>query len=355
MKTRQLNAALTTMYFLIESGRRQLRSDQDDFVRKAIASLNPCILDYFSQLVAKIRWSDESEVPFTKIMLVLWKSVLLIFGDSDVLASCKKSLSKDAPTDKDSILYASPLDYHVFRQEITSKYPAYNPPPPLIPLENNNNSILPPQKGLERRPQSQDNLQGLGNVEVSQASIFNQPVHIATPAPSPPPSPAGPGGKGGKKQNYQTNQNFPFLYPPLDSNSNELGGKGKAEQQDKLVGKKWEGGDVPASIVEAGQLFASRMRMSRAVQQLWDVREEFIRFERGWEQEPVPKNGDAPDVDEDFQKLDLDSTSSMDEDEDTKEEMNAASSLGAGRETDDPEALVRLEAVESYFVGRPLS
>jgi hypothetical protein len=116
----------------------------------------------------------------------------------------------------------------------------------------------------------------------TKGSIFHQPVHIATPAPSPPPSPVGPGGKAGKKQNYQTNQNFPFLYPPLDSSSNTIGGKGSTEIQDLMVGKKWEGSDVPYSIIEAGELFASRMRMTRAMRQLWKQRDLFVKYERGW-------------------------------------------------------------------------
>lgn len=185
---------------------------------------------------------------------------------------------------REGFITASPLDYHLFRQEITSKYPAYSPPQPLVPIEPENNSILPPLPNHASRRTSQESLRSRTgpDVTLNPGSIFNQPVHIATPAPSPPPSPAGPGGKGGKKQNYQTNQNFPFLYPPLDDTSNTVGGKGSAELQDKLVGKRWEGGDVPTSIQEAGELFASRMRMSRPIRQLWDVREQFIRHERGW-------------------------------------------------------------------------
>ena len=145
-----------------------------------------------------------------------------------------------------SFITASPLDYHLFRQEITSKYPAYCPPPPLVPIEEENNSILPPLPNHPSRQASQENLRMApgANVNGAGTSIFHQPVHIATPAPSPPPSPAGPGGKGGKKQNYQTNQNFPFLYPPLDGTSNTVGGKGNAELQDQLVGKRWEGSDI---------------------------------------------------------------------------------------------------------------
>jgi hypothetical protein len=134
------------------------------------------------------------------------------------------------------------------------------------------------------------------NVNSSGASILHQPVHIATPAPSPPPSPPV-GGKAGKKQNYQTNQNFPFMYPPLDSTSNSAGGKGAAGLQELLVGRKWEGSDIPRSILEAGDLFAKRMRMTRAMRQLWDEREKFLKFERGW---------DGEDDDVDVDELDLD-------------------------------------------------
>lgn len=184
------------------------------------------------------------------------------------------------------LITASPLDYHLFRQEIISKYPAYSPPPPLFPLEPETNSILPPLKNSQSKfgttssnmftPAGPANLNGTG------ASIFHQPVHIATPAPSPPPSPAGSGGKGGKKQNYQTNQMFPFLYPPLDGFSNNIGGKGAAEMQDLLVAKKWEGSDVPASILEAAELFAQRMKTTRAMKQLWTERVMFMKYERGW-------------------------------------------------------------------------
>ena len=211
--------------------------------------------------------------------------LLLDFGRCKDLQACKSALRTDGDLDKnknEAILTASPLDYHAFRQEITSKYPAYNPPMPLVPLEINNNTMLPPLLNHMSPSSSQDNLQALGAINGPSGSIFHQPVHIATPAPSPPPTPGGPGGKGGKKQNYQTNQNFPFLYPPLDSSSNDVGGKGNAELQDRLVGKQWHGSDIPASILEAAQLFHSRMRMSRPLRQLWDVREEFIRYERGW-------------------------------------------------------------------------
>ncbi len=247
-----------------------------------------------------------------------------------------------------SFITASPLDYHLFRQEITSKYPAYCPPPPLVPIEEENNSILPPLPNHPSRQVSQENLRTAAGANASGAgrSIFHQPVHIATPAPSPPPSPAGPGGKGGKKQNYQTNQNFPFLYPPLDGTSNTVGGKGNADLQDQLVGKRWEGSDVPASILEAGQLFASRMRMSRSIRQLWDIREKYVEYERGWN-----RSRDDSDSLLEYSELEND-------DSDVQAEAERSRSSAHSRkeehkqekETDNIEVQRRLNSINSFYV-----
>ncbi|KAL2132322.1 hypothetical protein VTI74DRAFT_3958 [Chaetomium olivicolor] len=251
-------------------------------VRQKLLALNPGLISFMLQITTKLRWDESGILPQTQIFLLFWKSILLVFGGSKEIAETKDATSETKGCDDKDTITASPLDYHVFRQEITSKYPAYVPPQPLLPLEANQNTILPQLPNHPTRNNGSNGIipgppgQGVG------ASILHQPVHIATPAPSPPPSP-GVGGKGGKKQNYQTNQNFPFMYPPLDATSNSAGGKGAAGLQDLLVGRKWEGSDVPASILEAGELFSKRVRMSRATRQLWDEREEFLKFERGYE------------------------------------------------------------------------
>ncbi|KZF21395.1 N1221-domain-containing protein [Xylona heveae TC161] len=288
LEIRELRASLTLLYFLIEAGRWQCEFGEKTSLRDELSSLEPNFLVFLVKMIAKFRWDEAPELPLHKLLLLFWKSVLLIFGGNKDLQGARTALK--AGSDRvdeygDPLITASPLDYHLFRQEITSKYPAYNPPPPLLPLEPENNSILPP---LSTHPDRANNnsanmIYGSGPGNVNKGgSILHQPVHIATPAPSPPPSPVGPGGKAGKKQNYQTNQNFPFLYPPLDSTSNNIGGKGGADMQDILVGKRWEGSDIPASILEAGVLFASRMRMTRAMRQLWEERERFMKYERGW-------------------------------------------------------------------------
>ncbi|GAP84042.1 putative protein required for hyphal anastomosis [Rosellinia necatrix] len=274
-----------------------------EIVRNQLVSLQPLLPIYMLTVTTKFRFLEPKEdsiiVPHAQAYLMLWKSILLVFGGTREIDETKQALRESNTDDKDkNVITASPLDYHVFRQEITSKYPAYVPPQSKIPLDADNISLLPP---LPNHPTRNNGSNGIlpapPGMQSGGASILHQPVHIATPAPSPPPSPAI-GGKVGKKQNYQTNQNFPFLYPPLDETSNSAGGKGAAGFQQALVGRKWEGSDVPASILEAGELFSKRVRMTRATRQLWEQRQLFQRFERGW---------DLPDNESDMiTDLDLD-------------------------------------------------
>lgn len=277
---------------------------------------------------------------------------MLVFGGAKDLQRVKKATSELSENQDKQTITASPLDYHVFRQEITSKYPAYVPPRPAIPLEDENTSLLPPLPQHTTRNNSANGIIPVPpNLQNGGASILHQPVHIATPAPSPPPSP-GVGGKGGKKQNYQTNQNFPFMYPPLDATSNSAGGKGLAALDD-IINRKWEGSDIPASILEAGELFSTRVRMTRATRQLWDEREGFLKFERGWEPEQD---------DDDIEELDLDELT-VEEKELLKEVKNAdkeaqiptapeeAVDYGPRQDELNERDRRRLEAIESFYVS----
>ncbi|KAL4735996.1 hypothetical protein BDV11DRAFT_173349 [Aspergillus similis] len=346
---REANLVLTAFYLMVETARMQeTRDPKHTPLKDAITALEPDLMVFLIEIIARLRWDDASNVPLTRIILLFWKCILLFFGGSDMLKQAKEALEpafdsgKNDPARRTPFLTASPLDYHNFRQEITSKYPAYNPPPPVIPLELENNSILPPLPQHPSRSYSSNGLfSGVGpSVAGGNGSILHQSVHIATPAPSPPPSPIGPGGKAGKKQNYQTNQNFPFMYPPLDNSSNNLGGKGSTEMQDMLVGKKWDGSDVPASVIEAGHLFSTHVKMTRAMRQLWEERERFMKYDRGWHAERAYATGDADAEDEivdDLEEFSLD------------EKKTPKSDPPMEKETDNEEVQKRLDAVESFY------
>ncbi|KAH8431377.1 FAR11/STRIP family protein [Aspergillus melleus] len=351
---REANLVLTAFYLLVETGRRQeARNEKHTPLRDSIMDLNPNLLVFLVEIISRLRWDDSANVPLTRIILLFWKSLLLFFGGSDSLKKAKEELEpafeerEKSSSGRTPFLTASPLDYHVFRQEITSKYPAYNPPPLVVPLELENNSILPPLPQHPSRTTTSNGLfSGVGpSVSGGNGSILHQSVHIATPAPSPPPSPIGPGGKAGKKQNYQTNQNFPFMYPPLDDSSNDIGGKGTAEIQDVLVGKRWEGSDVPASIIEAGKLFSTHVKMTRAMRQLWEERERFMKYDRGWyldDNEGPSDEGIDMELTEDLQDLDL-------QEKKKNNSRQASPDRAPQKETDNEDIQRRLDAVESFY------
>lgn len=319
----EVSLCFSCVYIILESARSRVSTASGKKIREQVVALQPSFLVFMTRTISRLRWDERYNMPLMHAVLILWKSLLLVFGDTkNDLERIKGILQPRVdPFSADAckpILTASPLDYHLFRQEITSKYPAYNPPLPLIPLETDQRSILPP---LPHHANRADNFDAFHKNNHPNGSIMHQPVHIATPAPSPPPSPGGPGGKGGKKQNYQTNQNFPFLYPPLGSDSNNIGGKGSTEHQDSSVGRKWEGSDIPASILEAGELFASRMRMTRAMRQLWKERDLFMTYDRGWDAERSTEKESKEDKKEAIEQDRL----------------------------QDPELQDRMDAVEDYF------
>ncbi|KKY19129.1 putative pheromone-dependent cell cycle arrest protein far11 [Phaeomoniella chlamydospora] len=356
---REITILMSSWYLIIEIARKQLDDGVVPHLRKAIICLKPNVLVFLVDVIASLRWNEQSNIPLTKLLLLFWKTLLLIFGGDNALQQTKNILQpkKDLFSADAShpILTASPLDYHFFRQEITSKYPAYNPPPPLIPLELEHKSILPPLPNHPSRANTAANaFGGMGPADTNTNSIFHQPVHIATPAPSPPPSPIGPGGKAGKKQNYQTNQNFPLLYPPLDNTSNEIGGKGSSNLQDTLVSKRWEGSDVPASIIEAGQLFASRMRMTRAMRQLWTERELSMKDDRGWLHQPKKLPGSESSITPDEQKKDVDGEDAPPGvadggEKQTKSNVPVEDKEDHLEETNDPETNTRLRLIEDFY------
>ncbi|KAL6719679.1 Factor arrest protein 11 [Lecanora helva] len=354
LKQLEVNQTLTTLYLIVETRRSQYGHGPFTFDE----SLDSSLVQLLIRMISKLRWDENSYIPLPKarkILLLFWKSALLVLGSFESVAESKAALRQEDEGQEnqhdESIITASPLDYHLFRQEITSKYPAYSPPAPLVPIEDQNNSILPPLSTHPSRQENQEILQPTASdVGSTNNSIFNQPVHIATPAPSPPPSPAGPGGKGGKKQNYQTNQNFPFLYPPLDDASNGTSSRTNTALQGQVDGGSWEGRDVPASILEAGQLFASRMRMSRSIRQLWDVREKYIKYERGWH----GLSGETNHSSRKISKIDADDEKENEQDSDDRSDGRADKEVeqaktGPDRDLDDRALQRRLAAIDDFY------
>ncbi|GKT85004.1 LOW QUALITY PROTEIN: required for hyphal anastomosis [Colletotrichum tofieldiae] len=242
-----------------------------------IVSLKPGLVDFMSIAASKLRWDDGNLMPSSQIFLLFWKTILLVFGGTQEIDETKKATSESPNAKSKDVITASPLDYHVFRQELTSKYPAYVPPRTLIPSSRRTRLSCPlclttPPELVRRWESYRDHptRKAVALLSCTSQSISLHLLlrHLRLPV------------LGARA----TNQNFPFMYPPLDGTSNSAGGKGGAGLQEQLVGRRWEGSDIPASILEAGELFSKRVRMTRATRQLWEERESFLKFERGWKQ-----------------------------------------------------------------------
>ena len=87
------------------------------------------------------------------------------------------------------------------------------------------------------------------------------------------------------------------------------------------------------------------MRMSRSIRQLWDVREKFIEYERGWnrskDDHDLLHEDSETENDDDNPKGSAEPHSARSRDEETKRE----------KETDNEEVQRRLDAVNSFYVG----
>jgi hypothetical protein len=256
-KLEEVKFSMTVFYFILESCRI---TDEEDLAT-SLSELSPPILPYFTELIARLRWTMADDFPMRNVLLLFWKCILCLFGGRAKLETAKNFIKVhyNLPTthDPDDVITASPLDYHEFREDLISRYPTYNAP--VSQLNDDALNSIGLAKFIEvPRP---SHTQALNN------SMPPPTVHIATPAPSPPLAPIIGTGQKLRKSVFMTNQSFPFLFPTED------------------IGEK-DGNNstttVPHSIVEAGELFSSRIRTTPAMIQLWNEKDKFMQHERGW-------------------------------------------------------------------------
>lgn len=277
--------ASTTLYILLESLRDNARFQTD------LADLNhPPVVSHLINVIGRLRWQGDVKFShYTQLNLLLWKSMVCVFGDHARLEHVKRyfkeryetaaatSTSRNGTshdrnshphrnhktTAKDPVpMSASPLEYHAFREDLILKYPSYCPPPSKFPSEFEGDDGA--TQFLET-PRPQHKLQ-------SNSTLPGPYVHLATPSSSPPSSPALSAGQKPSRSIFMTNQSFPFLFPAQD--------------------------EVPQSIIEAGELFASRVRTTPAIMQLWEERERFMQAERGWIKDEHQQRNGSQDGDE---------------------------------------------------------
>lgn len=207
------------------------------------------------------------------VLLLLWKLLLVEFGDHDHLRKVDAYLvekhdikNKDRKSPTNNHLICSPLDYFTFKENLMDKYPMYSSEP-----TDRENGWSSPEIFLEKQmsfmatntySNSLSNLLEMPRTNKSHTVLGQLPiqtVHIATPVPSPPSTPSDfmSGGEKIRKQ-YHVNQGVPFVYP---------------------VGNQQE---VPEAIREALSLLENAVYESYTVKRLWEERQRFMAQERGY-------------------------------------------------------------------------
>lgn len=175
------------------------------------------------------------------------------------------------------------LDFATFKTDIAYKYPTYHSPTVVAPLPQIPITRIvaaaasaPLNNGfhLNHGPHL-DHVNGAYNSMPTQSGPLPP-----TPAPSPPPTP--PPNKP-KKQQYQTDQNKPFVLPFSQAN---IGGGHYSTNKGR--GKM----TVPFSIDEAGKLYARNLRFSTELWQTWKLREEYLADETGVDIDGAVKSPD---------------------------------------------------------------
>ncbi|WAR55265.1 hypothetical protein PtB15_6B3 [Puccinia triticina] len=258
----ELAIHLAVLYFMVEVFRG------DDSWGEELMGLDPPLPIYMLSLVAGLREKNAKGYPVKKLLLLLWKTMLVTLGgmrDVDRVKKMVRSIESLPPNQSTpaSSFKVSPLDFYTFRKEIITKYPTYVPPDvseiylarlaaaaaptPIRPsaMYHPANSTIPHDPSGQIKALPNNNLQP------------------GTPAPSPPPSPQ----QKLKKQQFQTDQTRPFVLPFSAANA-KMSSNGVPSL-------------VPRSIDEAGELYMSHLRISTELWQTWKVREEFMADESG--------------------------------------------------------------------------
>jgi hypothetical protein len=222
------------------------------------------LLRFLIQCIDDWRWNSRNGMRIRNIIMLLAKSINFQIGGFSHRQKAKEFICQrlDIKNDEDQKeLTASPIDFHVFREEILMRYPSYVPPPSRLPGDFENPSSL---SQFITIPRTQQALKQITNYDTPPLEI-----HIATPVPSPSP-PSSPSNRTTKaKRFFRAHDGYPFIFPV---------------QNEKEV--------IPKSVKEASELFATRVREKLSLKQLWSERNLFVQQERGWV-EPID-----PQIDE---------------------------------------------------------
>lgn len=267
----------STLIFFIANVCIEQRDCNQLVVREANQKFDDSqIMNFLTRYIEHWRWSSRLSMRIRNMINLLFKILVLQFGEKPVWKRTKNSiydlhnLKYPDDSDKAQTLTISPLHYQAFREDVISRFPDYPTPLSGLPEEVDNSNSL--SQFLEiPRPKARNPI---------NLTLACPQQHIATPAPSPPSSPnvIQMCDTIRHRKSFQTNMAFPCLYPSDDEcGEDELTKRmslDKEERESEVV--------VPYSVQEATNILSKSVHIKLSVQQLWYERDLFISTERGW-------------------------------------------------------------------------
>ncbi|KIY45857.1 hypothetical protein FISHEDRAFT_66658 [Fistulina hepatica ATCC 64428] len=273
--TTEISVYLGMLYHLVE-----IFKGHDDFADE-LMSFEPPFPVYLIGVVSSLKDKATRNYPVKKMLLLCWKSLLACWGGMRDYIRVKKLARELAglpsPTEEELPIKSSPLDIEIFHEEMSVKYPTFNPVQHPVPGSMPKNAIPSelstklsqaydpiPIRHHYHHEESENSGSTGSQFQAQNANMQYRHPQAPTPAPSPPPAPKA------KKQQYQTDQTRPFLFP--------------FSRYDK------NGRLVPFAIDEADKLYNKHTYISLSLWQMAKTRAECMAAESGLDHLP----GSAP-------------------------------------------------------------
>lgn len=276
---------LTIAYFILCVALHT--SGPDDVLLDTLLLLD--LMCHVFVFIDKWRLLPKNASRIRNVILLMWKLVLVEFGDSlhllhvhDYLNEAHHIPKHRRKASSDNRLVCSPLDLLTFREDMLGKYPvsfsstdcrphAASPEPSSeeqapnepTPAEAVSSDFYTNFMALDTYSSSLSNLLMAPHTNKDHSILGQLPVqtlHIATPVPSPPQTPSDFLSGGEKvRRLYHVNQGMPFVYP-------------QEENKPKL----------PEAVKEASTIFENAVYESFSIKRLWTERQRYMAQERGF-------------------------------------------------------------------------
>lgn len=282
-KTVLLFFTSTVLYYIINTCIEQRDKSTEDVSRAISYIYEKKLMKFLTEYIEHWRWNSRLSMRIRNMILLLFKTTLLQFGNEKIYKDTKKKIYRyhglKETNNKCETLTISPLHYEAFREDLTSRFPNYKLPKTDLPESTDDSNSL--SQFLEI-PRSKSR-------SVINASLAIPEKHLATPFPSRPSSPVLLQFSDGMKprKSFQTNMTYPQLYPMDDIPDNPLSRViTPLEDLNVLPTRNDEhNSDIPYSVEEAAGILSDNLEIKLCTKQLWYERNLFMSTERGWKKE----------------------------------------------------------------------